>query len=211
MKKRESVDRKINKIYIPNKFWRRINEIQQEVTVSTWDNVLLALTLFILGAGITLIITGLSKLTPIWFLIILISFMFLWFILQNFILLLDSIFFKERRFTNKSKFIAFILSFFIFLILLIGLPYLLAQIFPDSYNTYFRTGAIGFIILALIVYVTPIIIGLKTYPKIKRFFKYNCPTLILKGIMSAKKEHREKLLKHWDTTLSELKELDRKY
>lgn len=203
--------KKDKKMHIPTKFWRRMNEIQQEVTVSTGDNVLLALTLFIIGIGITLIITGLSKLTPVWFLVVLISFMFIWFILQNFILLLDSIFFKEKRFTNKSKFISFVLSFFMFLVLLIGLPSLLAQIFQKSYNIYFRSGTIGFYILALVVYTAPVIIGIKIYPKIKRFFKYNCPTLILKGILSTKREHREKLLKHWDTTISELKELDKKY
>ena len=104
---------------------RKLNSIQQEVIVGTWDNVLLALTLFIIGVGITLIITGLSNLSPNWFLIILISFMVLWFTLQNFSLLLSSIFSKKNRFTNKSIFISFILSFFLFLFLLIAFPYFL--------------------------------------------------------------------------------------
>jgi hypothetical protein len=194
---------------------RKMNMLQQEVIVGTWDNVILALTLFIIGIGITLILTGFSKLFPLspnWLLITLISLMTILFILQIFSLFLDSIFSKKNRFTNKSKFISFILSFFIFLILVVGLPYLLSLILkPNIYTLSFKTGSFGFYLLAILIYGIPILFWIKTYQKIKEFFKRNCPTLILRGVLSLKGQDREKLLKHWNTTLLELRKIDREY
>ncbi len=202
----------VKKNTINTELRRKLNAIQQEVSVGTWDNVFLALTLFVIGMGVALILAGLSNLSPNWFLIILISFMALWFILQNFSLLLDSIFFRKNRFTNKSKFISFTLSIFVFLILLVGLPYLLIWIFKKSYPLYFNTKSLWFYLLALVVYGTPILLCTKIfYPRIKKFFKNNCPTLILKRILLVKGDNQKILLKHWNTTLSELRKKDREY
>lgn len=202
----------VNRNTINTELRRKLNAVQQEVTVGTWDNVFLALTLFAIGIGVTLILTGLSNLSPNWFLIILIAFLFLFLILQNFSLLLDSIFSKKNRFTNKSKFISFVLAIFVFLILLVGLPYLLAWIFKESYLLHFNTESHWFYLLALVVYGVPILLGTKVfYPRIKEFFKNNCPTLILKAILSAKEDNQKRLLKHWGTTLSELRKKDREY
>lgn len=200
------------KITVNTDLRRKFNIIQQEVMVGTWDNFLLALTLFTIGLGITLIITGFSNLSPLWLLVILISFMVLWFIFNIFSLLLDSVFSKKNRFTNKSKFVSFMLAFFIFLILLVALPFLLEFIIgSENYGNYFKAGSVGFIILAIFIYVVPFISGIKIYPKIKRFFKDNCPTLILKEILFVDEENKKRLLKHWSTTLSELRKLDREY
>ncbi len=186
----------------------RMKEIQQEVMVATWDNALLASTFLIIGICITLIITGLSNpnLSPNWLLIALISVLLLLFLLYTFPLFLDSIFFKGRRFTNKSKFITFLFSFFLFLILIIGLPLLLTFVLKININNPFI-----FYPLLIIIYGTPIFFGWKIYPKIKKFFLTNCPTLILKGILSNPKRNRLKIYKHWDTTPNKLKELDKKY
>jgi len=191
----------------------RMKEIQQEVVVATWDNVLLGLTLFAIGLSFTMILTGLSnlstKISPNWLLLILTSFMFLWFIFQPFLLLLDSVFYKERRFTNKSKFIAFVFSFFIFSILF-GVLSLLAIIFPEFYIKYINHSFL-FYISFIILYGIPTVSWFIIYPKIKKFFLKNCPTLILKGILSSPKQQRRKLYNHWNTTYSKLKELDKKY
>lgn len=187
----------------------KMKEVQQEVMVATWDNVLLALTLFAIGSLIAVILAGLTNFSPNWIGIILLSITFLGFIFQPLILFLDSIFYKERRFTNKSKFIAFIFSIFIFFILF-GILFLLSITFPEFYSNYISKG-LYFYLSLIIIYGIPVVSWFIVYPKIKKFFLKNCPTLILRGILSSKRQDRAKLYKHWGTTSSKLKELDMKY
>jgi len=194
---------------IPDKFYSKINEVEQEVIVGTWDNVLLALTIFALGIGITILVTGIvsPKISPSWLLVMLIAFLFVFFLLQAGLIFLDSIFFKERRFTNKSRFIALLISFCTLLILLFALPVILINILP-----YFEINKpeVYFPMLVL-VYGIPILVYQITYPKIKRFFLKNCPNLILKKILVMSSENKKRLLKHWNTTLPELKKLAKEY
>lgn len=191
---------------------RKLNIIQQEIKIGTWDNFFLALLLSVVGILITLIITGVSIQSPAWLLIILVAVMFSFFLIELFSLFFDSVFSNKNRFTNKSKFISSSLSYIVFLILLIGLPYLLSLISTSAaYEQYLGINKAGFWFLTALVYLPPFYLYLLMLPRIRRFFKKECPTLLLKVILSQEEEQRKKLLRSWDTTLAELRKLDRDY
>jgi len=199
-----------NTMKIPNKLWNRLNEVMQEVTVGTWDNVILALILFVGAVCISILLTGFTNpsISPNFILWVLVAFMVILFFTQTVLVFLDSIFFKESRFTNKSKFIALLLSLVLFLILVIVLPFLLLKIIPyDSFNKWYISFP-----LIVVVYGIPIFAFFCFYSKTKRFFLRNCPNLILGGILKIKdRQRKEEVLKHWKITLPELKKLAKDY
>lgn len=190
----------------------RIKEIQQELTVSSWDNVLLALYLFIAGILITLVITSLtsSQKSPPLLLIGLFSALFLLFFLQNSTLLLGSILMKRNRFLIKSVFISIITAFCVLMILLMIVPIILTISFPSFYRIYMNTPYLRGIYQAVAPIIS-IISFFYFHSKIRKAILPNVPTLILKEVLEIKGADQKKLLKKWGISLPKLKELSKNY
>ncbi len=183
----------------------KLNLIREEVNLSSMDNVILTLTLLLISTLIAIILFGFSVEfgSPTIILSVFISCMFLLFIFQTFFAFISSIFFEGNRFSNKIYFISILLSFLLFLVLLILIPYFLGKLFP----TYSFNEGLSFYILISIIYGLPLIFYFFIKSKIRNFYLRRYANLFYEIIQRMNKEQRNKILKKLKITYKELKVL----
>ncbi|MBU2577149.1 MAG: hypothetical protein KKF50_05520 [Nanoarchaeota archaeon] len=181
----------------------KLNIIRGEVTLGTIDNAILALLLMIVSISVAMILLGISTslASPAFLIVAFVSLMLLWVISQLILNFINSIFFEKRRFSNKIFVIAVTISFLVFLILLILLPYLLEQISPRMYPL--SWGA--YLSLLILVYGIPILLWIKITPKIKSFFLRRFAPIFLEKISWMDRNDRRKELSSLGITYKELK------
>lgn len=183
----------------------KLNLLREEINLSSMDNVILALTLLLISTLIATIFFGFSSklASPIVLFIAFIACMFLLFIFQIFFVFVDSMFFEERRFSNKINFIGVLLSFLLFLVLLILIPYVLVKLLPE----YYPYKGLSFYILIFLVYGIPVFFWFFIRPKIRNFYLRKCANLFYEIIQKMNKEQRAKSLKKLKISYKELKRL----
>lgn len=191
----------------PTKLWRRLNEIEQEVSLGTFDNIIVAFLFLVVATIISILIylfSDFSSLFKIVFAAALLMFMI--FFTQLVLGYINSIFSKTGRFSNKIKVLSILLGMLLFLVLVICLP-LIIQYFLPNLN---QNSPGNFIVIASIVYLVPVILGLIIKEELTAFFVKNYPNLFFKKIRLMKKEDRDKVLKKLKITYLELKSLAEK-
>lgn len=199
---------KINHSISPTKLWNRLNEIEQEVNLGTFDNIIIASLFLVLALSISVLLWTFSNLNSIFnILLATILLFFIIFLSQVILGYLNSTIFKENRFSNKVNALTILLAFTIFLITVIVIPLVIEFLFP----TFDQQKSSHFIILAIVIYGIPAYFAIKIYPKVIRFFVKSFPNLFLKTIRRMNKEKRKKSLKKIGMSLSELKTLCLKY
>lgn len=184
---------------------KRLNEIEQEVNIGSLDNVIIALMILIIGISVSVLTLGFSSYlnSPTYLVVMLVIIMFTLPLMHLMFGYLDSIIFKHSRFHNKINVITILLTIFIFLILVIGLPILLQYFFPNLN----QGENIIKIPLGLIVFGIPIYFGFQGRLKIIKYFVKNYPNLILKKISKMNKEQGLRELKNLKVSYKELKNL----
>lgn len=206
---KEELTKISNKIKIDSNISRRLNEIEQEINLGTFDNIVIASMFLIIAMVVSILLWSLSNYhkSIFYLMIAAVLLLFLYNFSQLTLGFLNSIIFKDRRFTNKINVITILLSLFLFITLIIVIPFGLEKIFIslDQNNWYI------FYPMFAIILVSPIIFGIFIRPKITKFFVENFPNLFLKRLNKMNKEQRNNALKKIKKTLPELKELARKY
>lgn len=183
----------------------KLNLLREEVTLSSMDNVILALTILVISTAIAILFFGFSSelTSPVVIILMLMSLMVILVISQSFLGFVNSIFFEEGRFSNKINFLAILLSFILFLVLLLLIPYFLIKTFPEIYPL----KGFYFYLLVGVVYGIPIFFWFLIRSKIRKFYLRKFANLFYEKIHKLDKEQRQKSLDQLDITYKDLKKL----
>lgn len=190
----------------PTKLWKRLNEVEQENNLGTFDNIIIASLFLVLALSTSVLLWLFSNLDSIFKFILVTVILFFLLLLSQIILgYLDSTIFKRNRFTNKINAFTILLSLLVFVILVISIPLGLEFLFPNLNQSDFLFS------IAFFVYGVPIIFAIHIHPKITSFFVRTYPNLFLKAINKMNSIQRAKSLKKIKMTFIDLKSLASKY
>jgi len=203
--KTNGLSKKVDKIF------PKLNQIEQEVSLGTFDNAVLALMIFIVALSLAILSMGVPdsfKDSPA----LIITFFYIVLLAIPLISAIwsyaYSIFFKRGRFTTKINTITLLIAFLFFLFLNFVATIIILII---ESNSFVLPNYSAFIVVGLIIVFVMIYSLRQIKPKIRIFFLEEYPRLILKRVIKMDAEEQKKTLKKLKKTLPELIELAEKY
>lgn len=184
---------------------RRLNIIKEEVSLGTLDNTILALIVFFIAIGISMLsltTTEIIQKIPIIIVPFFSILMLILPLLAFIVMYVPSIIHPEGKFTSKIYALTF-LSFNFFSIILFFITSLFLIVYETKNGTipipYFGEG------LAVVIFVISLIITILVRPKIKEYFTKYYPCMIFRRMNNIGKKDKEKTEKFFKIKYSELK------